>query len=71
MVVQACMDRDEFLQRLHLSEAEHGPLPSSQGRMTPLDTVIRPPAYFLTLGITELIHGSFVGAQSVGGDHLG
>jgi hypothetical protein len=34
------MDGSEFLKRLHLSEAEHGALASSQGRVAALDTII-------------------------------
>jgi hypothetical protein len=40
VVLQAGMDGSEFLKRLHLSEAEHGALASSQGRVAALDTII-------------------------------
>ena len=70
VVVDVGMDRGELLQCLHLPEAEHRPLSSSERQVAVLDPIVGPAADLLLVGIAELIHRGAVGSKTVGGDLL-
>jgi hypothetical protein len=50
------MDGSEFLERLHLPEAEHGPLSSSERQMAVLGPIVHPAAHLTAVDIAEFAH---------------
>jgi len=70
VIVQAGVNGSEFLQRLHLPEPQHRPLPSSERKVGILSPVVQPAANLLLRPIADVIHSRPVGAQPIGDDRL-
>lgn len=70
LVVDVGVDRSELLERLHSSESQHRPLPSTQRQMTVLDDVVGVPADLLLAGRTQLPESGLVGFQAIGHDRF-
>ena len=71
VVVDVGADGGELLKALHLPEAEHGSLASSEGQVAVLDPVVGSAADLLPFATAELVRGSTVAAQAIGGDRFG
>lgn len=70
VVMHPGMNRREFLQRLHASEAGHRPLASSEWQVGVFSPVVQFVPAFLTVGGAELSHRGGVRAEAVCYDGL-
>ena len=71
VVVNRAVNRGEFLQTSHPSEAKHRPLPSSEWLVGVLGAVVDPAADFAPFNRTELFQGGAIRCQAIGDDALG
>ena len=58
------------MQRLHLSESQHGTLSSPEWQVAVLDPVVGPASDLALLVVPQLVHRGAVGAKAIGGDRF-
>ena len=62
IVVGRGTDRVEFLEGVHASISQHGPLSSSERLVGVLGSVVQPAAWLLEAAVADLLHRGAVGA---------
>ncbi len=58
------------MQRLHLSESQHRPLPSPEGQVAVFSPIVHPATDLLLRAIAQFVHSCAVSAEPIRGDGL-